>query len=80
MIDAAGNVTAAWQDTGLPGASAVIAASYRKGAWSASTVAAQSASWPALAVNATGAMALAWLSYVPSVGSQVQASFYTPGS
>ncbi|VBB17075.1 hypothetical protein [Burkholderia stabilis] len=80
VIDAAGNATAAWQDTGLPGGSAVIAASYRNGAWSASTLAAQSASWPALAVNATGAMALVWQSYVPSIGSQLQASFYSPGS
>ncbi|RKU00346.1 hypothetical protein C7H84_28055 [Burkholderia sp. Nafp2/4-1b] len=80
VIDAAGNATAAWQDTGLPGASAVIAASYRNGAWSASTVAAQSASWPVLAVNATGSMALVWQSYVPSIGSQLQSSFYTPGA
>jgi len=80
VIDAAGNVTAAWQDTGLPGASAVIAATYRNGAWSASTVAAQSASWPALAVNGTGSMALVWQSYVASIGSQLQSSFYTPGT
>ncbi|MEK6355945.1 MAG: hypothetical protein V4796_03470 [Burkholderia cenocepacia] len=80
VVDAGGNVTAAWQDTGLPGASAVIVASSRKGAWSASTVAPQSASWPALAVNATGAMALLWQSYVATIGSQIQASFYTPGT
>ncbi|MFP3711098.1 hypothetical protein SB783_44745, partial [Paraburkholderia sp. SIMBA_009] len=60
--------------------SAVIAATYRKGAWSASTVAAQSASWPALAVNGTGSMALIWQSYVASIGSQLQSSFYTPGT
>jgi len=80
VIDAAGHVTVAWQDTGLPGASAVIAASYRDGAWSASTVAAQSASWPALAVNATGSMALVWQSYVASIGSQLQSSFHSPGA
>ncbi|AOK54931.1 hypothetical protein WT15_12370 [Burkholderia stagnalis] len=83
VIDAAGNVTAAWQDVGASSSPAVVAASYRNGAWSASTLSgqdSQSAYWPALAVNAAGAMALVWASTVQNVGTLLQASFYTPGS
>jgi hypothetical protein len=40
----------------------------------------QDASWPALAVNASGAMALIWQSYILNVGPELQASFYTPGT
>jgi hypothetical protein len=83
VIDAAGNVTAAWEDAGTPGSSDVVAASYRGGAWSASTLFGQDpqdASWPALAVNASGAMALVWQSFIENVGPELQASFYTPGT
>jgi hypothetical protein len=83
VVDAAGNVTAAWQDTATAGSSDVIAASYRNGAWSASTLFGQDpqdAEWPALAVNASGAMALVWQLYVPNVGPELQTSFYTPGT
>lgn len=83
VIDAAGNVTVAWQDAGTPGSSDVVAASYRNGAWGTSTLFGQDpqdASWPALAVNASGAMALVWQSYIPNVGPELQASFYTPGT
>ncbi|WP_230975063.1 hypothetical protein [Burkholderia stagnalis] len=72
VIDAAGNVTAAWQDVGASSSPAVVAASYRNGAWSASTLSgqdSQSAYWPALAVNAAGAMALVWASTVQNVGT-----------
>lgn len=83
VIDAAGNVTAAWQDASTPGSSDVVAASYRNGAWSTSTLFGQDpqdASWPALAVNSSGAMALVWQSYILNVGAELQASFYTPGT
>ena len=83
VIDAAGNVTVAWQDASTAGSSDVLAASYRNGAWSTSTLFGQDpqdASWPALAVNASGAMALIWQSYIQNVGSELQASFYTPGT
>jgi hypothetical protein len=83
VIDAAGNVTVAWQDASTAGSSDVIAASYRNGAWSTSTLFGQDpqdASWPALAVNAAGAMALVWQSYIQNVGPELQASFYTPGT
>ncbi|WP_233838770.1 hypothetical protein [Paraburkholderia sp. ZP32-5] len=83
VIDAAGNATAAWVDSGTPGSSDVVAASYRNGAWSTSTLFGQDpqdAIWPALAVNASGAMALIWQSYVPNVGPELQAGFYTPGT
>ncbi|WGS49945.1 hypothetical protein LFL96_00055 [Paraburkholderia sp. D15] len=83
VVDPAGNVTAAWQDAGTPGSSDVIAASYRNGAWTTSTLFGQDpqdASWPALAVNASGAMSLVWQLYINSVGPELQASFYTPGT
>lgn len=67
VFNTAGNVTGAWQDSGTTGSSNVIAASYRSGAWSTSTSFGQDpqdASWPALAVNASGAMALIWQSYI----------------
>ncbi|KWE21390.1 hypothetical protein WL74_22770 [Burkholderia cepacia] len=80
VIDAAGNVTVAWQDTGTPNASLLLVAGYRNGAWSTSTLDPQDGSWPALAVNAAGAMALVWQSFVANVGSQIQSSFFTPGS
>ncbi|PRX21198.1 hypothetical protein B0G75_13155 [Paraburkholderia sp. BL18I3N2] len=83
VIDTAGNVTAAWQDSGTPGSSDVIAASYRNGSWGTPTLFGQDpqdASWPALAVNASGAMALVWQSYIANAGDELQAAFYTPGT
>ncbi|WLE58952.1 hypothetical protein GIY62_17910 [Burkholderia plantarii] len=81
VIDGAGNVTAAWQDMGTSNSSDVIASSYRNGAWTATTFGQdpQSSSWPALAVNAAGSMALVWQNDNLNVGPQLQTSFYTPG-
>ena len=79
MIDAAGNVTVAWEDTGTPNASVLLVAGYRNGAWSTSTADPQDGTWPALAVNAAGAMALVWQGFAANIGSQIQSSFYTPG-
>ncbi|RQR79214.1 hypothetical protein DIE11_17650 [Burkholderia sp. Bp9012] len=81
VIDDAGNVTAAWQDMGTSGSSNIVTSSYRNGTWSATTLGQdpQSSSWPALAVNAAGAMALIWENYIEDVGQQIQTAFYTPG-
>jgi hypothetical protein len=81
VADAAGNVTATWEDVGTSGSSDVIASTYRNGAWSATKFGQdpQDASWPALAVNAAGAMALVWQNSIENVGPELQTSFYTPG-
>ena len=75
VIDAAGNVTVAWEDTGTPNASVLLVAGYRNGAWSTSTADPQDGTWPALAVNAAGAMALVWQGFAANIGSQIQSSF-----
>jgi len=80
VIDPAGNVTVAWEDTGTPNASVLLVAGYRNGAWSNATLDPQDGTWPALAVNAAGAMALVWRGFAANIGSQIQSSFYTPGS
>lgn len=82
VVDAAGNATAAWNDVDASGTWNVVASSYR-GAWSTPTMFAPHAMWPALAVNAAGAMAFVWQLNAGSnglPGPDLQESFYTPGS
>nr|WKF56374.1 hypothetical protein HUO10_000830 [Paraburkholderia busanensis] len=84
VIDAAGNATVAWQDASTPASADIIANRYANGAWGTATLFGQNpqdASYPALAVNASGAMALVWQFYASTtIGNVLQSSLYTPGS
>lgn len=84
VVDAAGNATLAWTDTGTSGSNDIFTSRYSNGAWGTATLFGQNpqdANYPALAVNASGVTALVWQLYKDNtVGNVLQASFYTPGT
>jgi hypothetical protein len=82
-LDDTGNATVAWGDSGTPGSTDVLASRYSGGAWSAPTLFGQhpqGTDWPALGGSSSGTLALLWILDVYNVGTEVRASFYTPGS
>ncbi|MFM0731432.1 hypothetical protein PQQ52_13185 [Paraburkholderia sediminicola] len=83
-VDATGNATVVWQDTSTATSTDIVANRYANGVWGTPTLFGQQpqdATWPALAVNASGVTALIWQLYKDNtVGDIVQTSFYTPGS
>ncbi len=83
-VDTAGNATVAWQDSSTATSTDIVANRYANGAWGTPVLFGQQpqdATWPALAVNASGLTALVWALYKDdTVGDLLQSSFYTPGS
>ncbi|WCM18259.1 hypothetical protein NDK50_12340 [Paraburkholderia bryophila] len=84
VMDAAGNATVTWQDVSTANSTDVVTSRYTNGAWGTATLFGQQpqdASWPAIAVNASGVTALVWEFYKDgTVGNILESSFYTPGS